>query len=91
MYRDNPILEIACIVTAIVMLVGFMHAFDTFDLGSASYDKVNQFLIDVPSVKPLVAEALADGVLTQNEFNDIKEYVNEESKRVVLSKIEGAE
>ncbi|TOG40352.1 hypothetical protein [Vibrio parahaemolyticus] len=91
MYRDNPILEIACIVTAIVMLVGFIYGFNTVDLGSYSYDKVNQFLIDVPSVKPLVSEALADGVLTQNEFNDIKEYVSDEPKRIVLSKIEGAE
>ncbi|EKO3832914.1 hypothetical protein NTH52_003904 [Vibrio harveyi] len=90
MYRTDPVIEVSCIVIAIIMIFGFLYAADTVDLGSDSYDKVNQFLISVPSVKPLVADALADGVLTQNELNDIKEYVNEESKRVVLSKIEGA-
>ncbi|WP_407833090.1 hypothetical protein [Vibrio rotiferianus] len=90
MHRE-PILEFACLIIGILMIFGFFYASATVDLGASSYDELTQFLIEVPSVMPLVTEALSDEVLTLNEFNDIEEYVEDEAKRVVLSKVAGAD
>ncbi|EIC9816502.1 hypothetical protein LA020_004238 [Vibrio alginolyticus] len=87
MYRENSLLEIVCVIIAIIMIFVFIYASANVDLGASAYEKVNQFLIDVPSVEPLVIEALSDGVLTLQELNDIKDYVDDESKRALLSKI----
>ncbi|APP04550.1 hypothetical protein [Vibrio harveyi] len=84
MERDNSF-------TCLVLLAGLIAAVFLFyknnymDATAESYAKVQTWVDEHPSAKPLLNELLSDGKLTPNEVADIRIFIKEEPKRLLIS------
>ncbi|ELI6426898.1 hypothetical protein RRM58_002145 [Vibrio harveyi] len=77
--------------TCLVLLAGFIAAVFLFyqnnymDATAESYVKVQTWVDEHPSAKPLLNELLSDGKLTPNEVAEIRIFIKEEPKRLLIS------
>ena len=77
--------------TCLVLLAGFIAAVFLFyqnnymDAPAESYAKVQTWVDEHPSAKPLLNELLSDGKLTPNEVAEIRIFIKEEPKRLLIS------
>ncbi|ENG7516872.1 hypothetical protein ABVD55_000003 [Vibrio harveyi] len=77
--------------TFLVLLAGLCAAAFLFyqnnymDAAAESYAKVQTWVDEHPSAKPLLNELLSDGKLTPNEVADIRIFIKEEPKRLLIS------
>ncbi|HDZ5415946.1 TPA: hypothetical protein RTK63_001384 [Vibrio harveyi] len=69
----------------IPMLIG------SFEASSKEYSRVELWMLETPSVTPLVGDLISDGELSFSEYLEIKEYVKDEPKRLVLKKVSEAQ
>ncbi len=77
--------------TFLVLLAGLCAAAFLFyqknykDDTAESYSKVQTWVDEHPSAKPLLNELLSDGKLMPNEVAEIRIFIKEEPKRLLIS------
>ncbi len=76
---------------AAVISIAISFFVSSLEIPSNKYSRVDLWILESPSVRPLVFELMSDGKLTNNEYSDIKQYVEDEPKRLVLQKVSEAQ